>query len=178
MLGDLPSKNDDRDAVHIAIIPMEAGEDLNPGDHVCKVGNTVVKPTPDTLETPIGIVDPFLSPRLIKKGTTIWVCLYPNQVFGMRHHWKHQAFLSKDESEEWLRNYCSGHDCPSFEILMGVLNEDMFEEDDFNSDIDDDVWFFTGIDAHSDIPNEFWMHAENYLDKKFYYKPTRFSCSC
>lgn len=173
MLGEYPKTNDDRDAVHIAIIPMIAGEALQPGDRVRKVDGEIFK----TDDAPIGIVDPFLSGE-IRRGKRVWLCLFPNQVIGMRHHWKHAAFIPKEESELWLRNFCNDNGSIDFATLIGELNNDIFEDKQFSSDMDEDTWSFYGIDASGNIPEEFWLHAENYLGKTFYYRPKYFSCSC
>ena len=43
---------------------------------------------------------------------------------------------------------------------------------------EDEYLFFSGSDAHGEIPAEFWMHVENVLGRKFENHPTYFSCSC
>lgn len=76
-----------RDAIHIAVAPVVAGEYLPVGSHVelDERGHAVLG------SHPIGIVDPFLktSPD---KGERFYLCLYPNTVTGMRHMWIHPAF--------------------------------------------------------------------------------------
>ena len=83
-----------RDAIHIAVAPVTACCDLDPGDGVGLIG-----PPGDTeLAGPvgsnnIGIVDPFLSER-VKAGERFWMFLFPNTITGLRHIWTHPAFSS------------------------------------------------------------------------------------
>lgn len=79
-----------RDAVHIALAPVTAGADLQPGQHVGLLREdnvTLVGPC----EEPVGIVDPFLRVPVLK-GSRFWLLLYPNTVTGLRHVWTHPAF--------------------------------------------------------------------------------------
>ncbi|MCA9067276.1 MAG: hypothetical protein KDA84_00025 [Planctomycetaceae bacterium] len=78
-----------RDAIHIAVAPVTAVCDLEPGQDIGFVrGN---RESVGPCENPIGIVDPFLKDT-IKAGQRFWLFLYPNTVTGMRHFWKHPAF--------------------------------------------------------------------------------------
>jgi hypothetical protein len=83
-----------RDAIHVAIAPCVAAEDLEPGQHVGLVGGE-----PDLAGSHasrlVGIVDPFLT-ETVRKGQRFYLCLYPNTVTTLRHHWSHPAF---DEDE-------------------------------------------------------------------------------
>ena len=92
MLGKTP-ENNQKDAVHVAIISVEAGQYLNPGAHVeLKNDKAFAKdPHSDFEFKAVGIVDPFLK-NGIKKGENFYLCLYPETVTGMRHEWNHPAF--------------------------------------------------------------------------------------
>ncbi|MFO0998975.1 MAG: TIGR02996 domain-containing protein [Planctomycetaceae bacterium] len=89
--GKLISSNDrQRDAIHIALAPVEAAANLSPGQHVgfpYPNDRNRVGPTDET----IGIVDPFLT-QMVKPGERFWLFLYPNTVTGLRHIWSHPAF--------------------------------------------------------------------------------------
>lgn len=116
-LGKLIEGAANRDAIHIAIAPMIANHDLNPGEHVGimadgTAGVEIGKPA-------IGIVDPFLTNRVMK-GERFFLCLYQQTVTGMRHHWSHPSFAdepiqetseSKIEAEKILREFCKEY-CP------------------------------------------------------------------
>ena len=108
-LGSLVVGDAGRDAVHIAIAPMVAGEALSPGQHVGVLQNGTAGHSP----APVGIVDPFL-PAEIEPGARFWLCLYPNTITSLRHDWTHPALDAVTgriqsalvaESEVWLRQY-------------------------------------------------------------------------
>jgi hypothetical protein len=67
-----------RDAIHIAVIGIVAGETLQPGEHVfleIENGRQIAYPGPTT-DNAIGIVDPFLE-DLVYSGKEFWLFLYP-----------------------------------------------------------------------------------------------------
>lgn len=88
VLGSVPSLHSDRDAIHVAVIPMEAFESLRPGQRVGIVTPGVAGPAKNT----VGIVDPFLQ-GTVEKGGRFWLALLPGTVTGMRHEWSHPSFL-------------------------------------------------------------------------------------
>lgn len=92
-IGNIPDSQARRDAIHVAVAPVIAGERLTPG---CKVGKheglwldwTGVK-SPCT-----GIVDPFLS-QPVERGELFWLFLLPGTVTSLRHVWTHPVFEPK-----------------------------------------------------------------------------------
>jgi hypothetical protein len=95
VLGNLVKKGEYRDAVHIAITPVVACQDLEPGDHVgLRPDNGEACRMEPKEKRTIGIVDPFLTAR-VKKGERFWLCLYPNSITSLRHVWTHPAFTAK-----------------------------------------------------------------------------------
>lgn len=95
-LGFFPREGDERDAVHVAIISVIAGERLNSGD---KVQISSVDRRAYLADTEcIGVVDPFLT-NGVSEGNPFWLCLYPGSVTGMRHHWEHPAFDDEPQPE-------------------------------------------------------------------------------
>lgn len=78
LVGKLVEGDPGRDAIHIAIIPMVAISDLQPGQHLRS-----------------GIVDPYLK-EPVKRGEKFFLFLYPGTVTSLRHVWTHPAFA--DES--------------------------------------------------------------------------------
>ena len=92
-LGTLPDESDHRDAIHIAVIPLIAGEWIAPGTKfVLRDGKAIgIGGAPGT---PIGVVDPFLM-HTVEPGGRFWGCLYPNTVMSLRHAWTHPAFSAK-----------------------------------------------------------------------------------
>lgn len=77
-----------RDAIHIAVAPVTAGEDLKPGDHV---GLSADLEAFKGTEGNLGIVDPYLTSQ-IKKGSRFWLLLYPQTITSLRHEWTHDSF--------------------------------------------------------------------------------------
>lgn len=98
-LGKLISGDANRDAVHVAVAPVIAAQDLNPGTHIGFVqdDNMYV----GTCDKSIGIVDPFLA-HGIKKGSKFWMFLYPQTTTSLSHYWEHPAF--KDENVDCIAN--------------------------------------------------------------------------
>ena len=91
MLGWTPGSTE-KDAVHVAIVSIEAAQELKPGTHVeLKHGKAFKKDPHEDDFSPIGIVDPFLSAP-VQAGHHFYLCLYPDTVTGMRHEWGHPAF--------------------------------------------------------------------------------------
>lgn len=180
-LGSIISVNEKRDAIHLAVEPVIAGEFLEPGDHIYLRDGKAFHIRGDE---GIGIVDPFLK-STISKGDRFWLIVYPRQITSLRHVWEHPAFppsgelpspggtvSDKDSSEAWLRNFCATADCPGYDAVIAQLLDPVDQWDS-------DYLHFDGRDAHGDIPEEFWTHAEVVTGKKFdSWRPKHFSCSC
>lgn len=83
-----PHKEYTRDAVHIALAPVIAGQDLIPGQ---RVGLDEQGRAGVIFGGDVGIVDPFLNDT-VRKGQKFFIYLFPNTVTGMVHHWSHPAF--------------------------------------------------------------------------------------
>lgn len=93
-LGQIITDAQQKDAVHIAVAPVNAAETLNPGDHVgVRDGKAYEK------SKHIGVVDPFLK-RPVVIGETFWLFLYPSTVTGLRHEWQHPAFPEPDQDDD------------------------------------------------------------------------------
>lgn len=110
-LGQIITTPQHRDAIHIAVAPMKAGEHLTVGQRVCIADGKAVG---EVRGAAIGIVDPFLIGN-VRTGQTFWLFLFPNTVTGLRHEWTHPAFEAesvnvKAESEKWLKLFCIEHE--------------------------------------------------------------------
>ena len=89
-LGELVTEEVERDAIHIALVPVRATETLRPGQHIgLQPGSELF--VGKGFKPHIGIVDPFLK-KSVKKDDIFYMCLYQNTVTGMRHHWLHPSF--------------------------------------------------------------------------------------
>ena len=92
VLGKLAEAHSERDAVHIAIVPVVAKQRLLPGEHVTAEGYKGRWKEPKPPEAPlIGIVDPFRI-KAIEAGEHFWLLLYPGTITSLRHEWTHPAF--------------------------------------------------------------------------------------
>jgi hypothetical protein len=80
-----------RNAVHIAIIPVVARERLSPGQPIGLVGAEDDFTTVGPSSAPIGIVDPFLTAP-VYQGEQFWMWLNPESVTNFKQHWSHPAF--------------------------------------------------------------------------------------
>lgn len=189
-LGTVPiDGNQKRDAIHLAVEPVVAGERLKPGDHI-KIENGSAWKT--KVGDGLGIVDPFLG-RAVSKGERFWLILYPRTIQSLRHVWSHPAFpeaatdaeeqAKKEESEKWLRDFCLRSDCPDYDTVMALIDNEEFpspnlKDYDNGGEYSENYLHFRGYAAHGSIPLEFWIHAEIVLGKKLAKHPAYFSCSC
>lgn len=92
-LGMIHFKPEARDAIHLAVEPVIAGEDLLPGQDIGLVDGFAFGKSPGLVK-PLGIVDPFL-PRAVKQGEKFWLVVYPRMITSLRHVWSHPAFEEK-----------------------------------------------------------------------------------
>jgi hypothetical protein len=148
-LGEILTGGEVRDAIHIAIAPVVAGEYLAPGAHV-----GMVEGQARICREPIGIVDPLLSKPALK-GQRVYIWIYPNTVTGMVHHWKHPAFSEgPSQVETWLRNHAQNIGV-SFETLMEGAKDYLKTGDSvcLGHDTPDDVWTYN---------DQFWKHYQEY----------------
>lgn len=191
-LGKLVEGNPGRDAIHLAVVPMVAGEDLQPGSHV-RIDNEKAVETIN--DDGIGIVDPFLRDR-VTEGQTFWLCLYPNTITSLRHVWEHPSLPpSESQSEsantdkiatsmEWLESYVRKH-CPYWvEVVDGEPPESdgglfrFLKLVKYHRKI-----FYYGSDCHSlyDVKDaeELFYHLSIVLGRRInadYFEA--FTCSC
>lgn len=93
-MGSIINEEVARDAIHMAVAPVVAAEDLRPGMHVYLTSYGEAVHSIEVGESPVGIVDPFLR-RPVRKGQQFWLLLYPNTVTSLRHEWEHPAWPSK-----------------------------------------------------------------------------------
>lgn len=132
-LGQTPATNAGRDAVHVAIIPVTAKEDLRRGDHVClDEGRQAYRVTIKS-KLADGIIDPFLPRQTVKRGEVVYMLLMPGRVTGMRHHWECSTIDGLDDAlevintnaavaaaEKWLDQYIAseGYELSAYEMVQ------------------------------------------------------------
>ncbi len=193
-LGTVPIDDQQkRDAIHLAVEPVIAGQILDPGDRVT-VENGIATRVVQTSDG-LGIVDPFLE-RAVRKGERFWLVMYPRTIKSLRHVWSHPAFPdepvvgatvaqasgrlgSKEYSEQWLRDFCSSSNSPDYDGLIEMLTDALDGVGSYpGASIDGGSLYISGRDASGEIPSEFWDHVEIVLGRKVENRPTYFSCSC
>ena len=172
-LGQIITTPQNRDAIHVAVAPVKAGENLAVGQRVRLVNNIAVPEFEDN--TAIGIVDPFL-PSQVRVGQMFWLFLFPGTITALRHEWTHPAFEQKANHESVLKQIASRIGC-SFEGLLQRL--DVYAR---GSCCDDD-FIYEGLNQLKDelIISQMWDAYEEYRMKKVdpeIKTSTYFSCAC
>lgn len=176
-LGTIIDDKQKRDAIHIAVLPVIAGEWFNPGDDI-GVGSdglafSVLKHT--------GIVDPFLK-EPVEKGQRFWMLLYPRMVTSLRHVWSHPAFTDDDghtplppassASKDFIRDLAATGG-RTFDELVAAGHAFL-----------DDGEYFNGAEGGEwegvSVPTDFWPHFENVTGRKVPdgKRENFFSCAC
>ena len=189
-LGTIIKEGQGRDAIHLAVEPIEAAEKLHPGQDVGIVDGKATAKT----EKLLGIVDPFIK-GIVQAGDHFWLVVYPRTITSLRHVWSHPEFVetqpaldNKADSEAWLKNFCKSADGPDYEtvintIIHGRIKLEGYEDEGDNYGYglyDGEKLLFVGNDAHASLPPEFWDHIEIVTGKKISpdNRPEYFSCSC
>jgi hypothetical protein len=127
-----------RDAVHIAVLPIIAGETLLPGQRVAVEDGlawNVNLAGPKFKQ--LGVVDPYLNAP-VHKGDRFYLFLMPKSITSLRHVWTHPDFadeeagqprvelvkdaLRKRTAEMWIRDYAQRLGL-SYEELMSAARE-------------------------------------------------------
>ena len=170
-LGQFHWDDQHRDAIHLAVEQVRAGEELAPGQHI-DVRNGIASAT--EVNMGLGIVDPFLD-RPARKGERFWFVMYPRMVHSLRHVWSHPAFpdekgvaSTKAAAESWLRHWCQTHDAPSY--------EDFIEEAEQNQN--EEYLHMGNRDAHCQIPDAVWDRVAIVTGRRDLVRAKYFSCSC
>lgn len=91
-LGTIIDDTAARDAIHLGVLPVIAGENLFPGEHILLKHGKACR-TYDSTEG-LGIVDPFLTAP-IARGERFWLIVYPRTITSLRHVWEHPSFPSE-----------------------------------------------------------------------------------
>ena len=111
MLGTTPALDEERDAVHIGILPVYCGETkegekpLFPGDEVgVELINNKYYAKPAIGWKSVGVVDPFLSKKApLVPGQRFYILMNPQSLYTIKHHWWHhnvpEVSISKEQEE-------------------------------------------------------------------------------
>jgi len=174
-LGKLIAEGEGRDAVHIAVAPVQAavGVRLYSAQPIAFVSGSQEQVIPS--QKGIGIVDPYLT-EPVYAGQRFWMFLYPATITSLRHVWTHPAFdpeaqISKHDirmrAGEWIQQFASSVGLGYYE-LMHVAQR-------YN---EDPQYLLFGTEVSGSIPKEFWDNYEIVTGKKPANCPTGFRCAC
>lgn len=83
-----------KDAAHVAVICVKAGERLVPGAKVGFTSDFDFETVGVRTKKVIGVVDPFLT-EMVEIGEKFWLCLQPGTTNALRHEWDHPDLVSK-----------------------------------------------------------------------------------
>lgn len=192
-LGTIIGDGEARDAIHLAVEPVIAGERLRPGEHVLLKNG---KAFGAELDLGLGIVDPFLGVS-VEAGARFWLVVYPRRITSLRHVWEHPDFDAvsdvqqggkvidpKTDSMAWIENYASSlsgvdYDDEYRTITAGNLIEYAKTWIEPSSQWGGDYLVRGGLlEGVSTNPN-FWDHFEVVTGLKApHERPNFFSCSC
>lgn len=86
-LGRVITTPQQRDATHVAVVPMTLPCAMSPGEHVL-IANGVPFVVPPGQGH--GIIDPFLV-HGAQAGDTVWIWMYPGSITSLRHDFTHPA---------------------------------------------------------------------------------------
>lgn len=168
-----------RDAIHLAVEPVVAGERLYPSAHI-GVKNGKAYHNTDKLyahcDKFLGIVDPFLlSP--VEIGDRFWLIVYPRQITSLRHVWEHPDFDKKlkdiesefHTSQKWIEDFAESHGL-TYERVISVADENAnggYETISLGQ-------------SETQVPAEFWDHYQVVRGKvvEEANKGSFFSCAC
>jgi hypothetical protein len=177
-----------KDAIHIAVIPLIAGEDLRSGEKIkLKFNSENIALSADYDEqNAFGIVDPFLinEDRYVEKGQRFYGLLFPGTVTGMRHEWQHPIFNAPKkeicEHEAWIRNFCDEWNFDYDELIRVALSDEDYKETYGRYIVSHghDLHHRNELGPDHDL---FWEHLEALTNKKFnqdHRDGMGWSCTC
>jgi hypothetical protein len=180
-LGTIIGDAEKRDAIHLAVYPVEAAHVLRPGQHVgLKDGKASAEAGVDFL----GIVDPFLA-HPVQAGQRFWLVVYPRQIKSLRHVWEHPAFPASadttltdpvEASRQWIKDFADGVGLGSQRLINGARDWILSR----NNDEHPDYLCYGALLEGRSVPDEFWPHYERVTGETVLEKDRRdfFSCSC
>lgn len=189
-----PSIESRKDAIHVAIIPLIAGENLSPGTYVSLNRETkqgVKSRAPDkNFSGPLGVVNPFYQGQ-IKKGEVFYLLLTPGTVMSIRHDWTHPEFKEMDEENQEnvegknnlsrlsLKQQIAREFLEAYAISIGSdLDELLYRTRDYL--LHDEYWNEGARFDGEYLPDGFWSYYEDYTNTKVEdgKRYSFFSCSC
>jgi hypothetical protein len=177
-LGTIIGPDEKRDAIHLAVLPVVAGQSgLVAGESINVIDGLAFAADAESF----GIVDPFLT-ETVREGQRFWMVLRPRLVTSLRHVWSHPAFPeegnaaapeSKLQSDAMAKIERIAEDCDglSAEQLIAAANRWLDHGDYFSQG---------GRFEGTWLPDEFWPLFEEVTGRKVAdgKRESFFSCSC
>lgn len=143
-LGTIHTKDEARDAVHLAVYQVTLGENIKAGSELVIQDGLAYKARKG--EKSLGILDPFLVGN-IKADSKVWLILHPGMITSLRHVWEHSDF-----------------DTPLNELKR-------FNNEPTDADLDNDAYNLIAnkADALEISYEDLIEYAKNYLETGHYY---------
>jgi hypothetical protein len=190
-LGKIIDDRAGRDAIHLAVEPVEAGERLQPGQHVGLNNGLAYGARGGArghVVKALGIVDPFLSAH-VEKGQKFWLVVYPRQISSLRHVWSHPDFAEEGATARVVRTAVAAK--ADEEILhngaaaIGIGYSQFMEAvDEYVADRqrgmgENSICFGEDIE-YGDLPTGFWDSYERVTGRKVpeEFRDVYFRCAC
>ena len=101
-----------RDAIHVAVMSVVAGERIKPGQKIGWLSDGEYKYRVGKSANPFGVADPFLS-RDVMIGETFLCFINPNDISAFKHDWQHISIPYDDNiiddtnQDDWCRSACN-----------------------------------------------------------------------
>lgn len=207
-LGMIHEYDEHRDAIHLGVEPIEAGETLKAGQHIGIGSDGKAYIAVESYIKAVGIVDPFLT-TIVKQGERFWLVVYPRAITSLRHVWEHPDFpitnetrpkeLTKEQQEtvDMIRNtpahrarqeieafaesISSEEDSDWFRgitVSADELIDKMLEVGTSKSEWLSDYWSNGSQFEGVYIPDNIWDAVETIKNVKLDNRESFFSCSC
>lgn len=151
ILGELLGGGEERDAIHIAIMPARACDYIGAGAHIRVDARGEAR-----LDgaSPNAVADPFLRHQ-IYPGQKFYALLFPYTIESLRHEWVHRDFPLPESdnrhlSEQWLRTFAEDHYVDYGEMMEAA--------DDLMNGHSSDMDICFGEDVDYSERQDFWNH--------------------
>lgn len=183
-LGTIIGAGEARDAIHLAVEPVMAGQRLLPGQDIGLVDGKAF--TAKNCPKALGIVDPFIVGQ-VEEGERFWLVVYPRQIKSLRHVWEHPDFarshdapsqdvfvvpagsgVSNDPHRGWIVAYCQRIGCTYDEIMDAAEAYQLGGR----------YWVQGGRWEGTYLDEDFWVHWAAITGKTVDDTGSFFSCSC
>ena len=202
-LGKIHEYTEYRDAIHLGVEPVEAGEKLLAGEHIGIQGGKAFRANnPNNIIKPVGIVDPFLI-KPVSKGQRFWLVVYPREITSLRHVWEHPDFPQSGETlpeptaegmrkahmlvgddlgqaykllENWVVN--QNNIIHDYDYASKITFEELMERMSDWAQGEEDSWHNGEMFEGAHISEEMWDAWETITNNKAKYRESWFSCSC